>query len=837
MIKDTLIRVSHPYSLPIRSVKTTGRFELKNDEFISFFEEKDQAGLSSIIFEFNETIYFNGIELLPGTDGLDYFPDSFRFELSHDGKYWEPILQESAFRKSFKTSAKWLFSLTSARYVKFVSKIARKANNGKNRISFGNLKILVTGISSIQASSELDRLWVKENLIDTRPDYGWSSKKKEEPEDEYLIFDLGTVNRVEEIRMLTKNDAVTNFPERFIAYYSEDDLTWHQLHEENSFLSEPGTWYKWRFSPVNLRFLKLVFLQEKIQNKKEYITEVIEVELYSSPDKKDYGGPAREPLPYASVLRSGIIRLAVDGEVKEGVVVQSNDRRLRDATTEYRGIVELASDGEEKAGVVVQGNDKRLKIATEITHGLVRLARSGEARPGLVVQSDDERLRTASTEHLGIVELALDGETRPGVVVQGNDARLKVATKKSVGLVQLAESGETAHDKVVTGDDPRLKDATTTSKGIVKLAMNGGEDAETVVQGNDKRLRKANTEQYGIVQLAHSGENKEGVVVQGNDKRLQSADFEKQGIVLLSKLGENVPGRVVLADDPRLSDSRDPRPHTHNYAEKEHDFNSHKGLLRITGETSSFAKAMVPPPENDSIIYGKNTAEGSAVVGVSGGQGVFGFSEKIGILGLSKGKDQNQNAGVLGVGASSPGGQFVSQSGYAVFANGKGISEKEWFGSGKAIHALGDSLFDGNIRLSKDGQEECVARFYRLDGKDVVTPGDLLVASDESFVVSRSKHPYSTNIIGVCVGSSSLIFGKEYKGLEYVLVAFMGIAKIHVDATQGGIVPGDLLVSGLSSGHAIKADPNRIKPGMLVAKALEPCKRDKAAILCLLSFS
>ncbi|MDF3820327.1 discoidin domain-containing protein [Leptospira sp. 96542] len=836
-MKDHLIRTSHPYSLPIRSVSATGQYEVKNNEFLSFFEEKDQVSLSSVVFSFEDTIYFNGIELLPGKDGLDFFPDSFRFELSHDGKYWEPILQESSFRKSFKTSAKWLFSLTSARYVKFVYKVSRKASNGKSRISFGSLRILVTGIQSIVASSEFDRLSVKENLIDTRTDYGWSSKKKEEPEDEYLIFDMGTVNRIEEIRMLTKNDPNTNFPERFVAYYSEDDLTWHQLHEENHFLSEPGTWYKWRFSPVNLRYLKIVFMQEKVQNKKDYITEVVEVELYSSPDKKDYGGVAREPLPYASVLRSGIVRLAVDGEVKEGVVVQANDRRLRDATTEYRGIVELASDGEEKSGVVVQGNDKRLKIATELTHGLVRLARTGEARPGLVVQSDDERLRSASTDHPGIVELALDGETRPGVAVQGNDARLRVATKKSVGLVQLADSGEVASDKVVTGDDLRLRDATTTAKGITQLAPNGGEEQGTVVQGNDKRLKHASTELHGIVQLAHSGETKAGVVVQGNDKRLSVASHEQAGIVILSKPGEAVPGKVVLSDDPRLSDVRDPKPHTHPYAEKEHHFNSHVGLLKIVGEAQSPSKGFVPPPQTDAIIYGKNNQTGSGVVGVSQGSGVVGFGDSVGTFGISKGKDSHKSAGVLGVGTSSPGGRFISQSNYALFADGKGIAESELGGSGKAFYAMGESLFEGNIRVVKESGEECIARYFRTDGRDVITPGDLLVASDEPNVLSRSKHPYSTNVIGVCVGNANFVFGKEEKGLQYVLVGLIGIVKIHVDATQGTVKPGDLLVSGLSSGHAIKADPNKLKPGMLVAKALEECKRDKGMIHCLLSFS
>ncbi|MGV3664633.1 MAG: discoidin domain-containing protein [Leptospira bouyouniensis] len=836
-MKDHLIRTSHPYSLPISSVSTTGTYEIKNNEFLSFFEEKDQSSLSSIIFQFDDVVFFNGIELLPGKDGLDFFPDSFRFELSHDGKYWEPILQESSFRKSFKTSAKWLFSLTSARYVKFISKISRKASNGKNRISFGPLKILISGVQSMQVSSELDRLYVKENLFDTRPDYGWSSKKKEEPADEYIIMDMGSVNRIEEFRMLTKNDPVTNFPERFIVYYSEDDLTWHQLHEENYFLSEPGTWYKWRFPPVNLRFLKIVFIDEKQTNKKEYITEVIEIELYSSADKKESGGPTREPLPYASVLRSGIIRLAVDGEVKEGVVVQSNDRRLRDATTEYRGIVELASDGEEKPGVAVQGNDKRLKIATELTHGLVRLARSGEARPGLVVQSDDERLRNASTEHPGIVELALDGETRPGVAVQGNDSRLRIATKKAVGLVQLADAGETAIDKVVTGDDPRLKDATTTAKGIVQLAPNGGEEINTVVQGNDKRLKLANTESYGIVQLAHSGENKAGVVVQGNDKRLAKAGFDDAGIVIIANHGEAVPGKVVLADDPRLSDKRDPKPHTHPYAEKEHDFNSHTGLLKITGEAESISKGFVPPQQTDAIIYGKNTKNGSGVVGVSSGLGVVGFGDSIGVYGISKGKESTRSAGILGAGTTSPGGRFVSQSEFAIIVDGKGIPEYELSGSGKAIYANGESVFEGNLRITKDGGEECIARYFRLDGKDVITAGDLLVATEETGVLGRSKHPYSTNVIGVAVSNANVVFGKKEKGVEYVLVALLGMTKIHVDATQVPIYPGDLLVSGLSSGHAIKADPSKLKPGMLVAKAMEACKRDKGHILCMLTFS
>ncbi len=834
-----MIRISHPTTLPIRQVTTSGLFETKNSEFLSFYEEKDSPGLSSLLFDFGGIGYFNGIELHPSPEGGDFFPDTFRFELSQDGKAWEPVLQESGFKRSANGIGKWIFSLTSARYVKLVSKISKRTSTGKSKLQFGKVKFLVTGVKEIKASSELDRLWVKENLLDGRVDYGWSSRKKEEPSDEFLVLDLGGIHRLDEMRMLTKNEFPNHFPEQFVVFTSEDDLTWHQIHQESGFLSEPGIWYLWKFTPVNLRYLKLVFTQEKVPNHKEYVTEIIEIELFSKADHKEEKIETPESkitLPYATVLRSGIVRLAVDGEIKEGVALQSSDRRLRDASTEYKGIVELATDGEEKPGKVVQGNDKRLKQSTELTIGLVRLARSGESKPQLVVQSDDERLKQASTDSFGIVELALDGETRPGVVVQGNDSRLKKATLKSSGLVQLAELGEDHPDKVITGNDPRLKEATVTAKGIVRLAQNGEESPGSVVQGNDKRLQLATTEQFGIVQLARSGEVKSGVVVQGDDKRLVAATEENFGIVQMASHGSTQEGKAVKASDPRLSDSRNPLPHEHEYAAKQHDFNSHSGLLQIEGETSSDFKGIVPPQFNDSVIYAKNKASGTGVIGLGGSRGLAGFSEGTGVIGISKSKDRVE-AGVLGLSSGAPGGQFISQSDYALFANGLGNIQRDWKGSGKAVLAQGESLFEGVIRISKDGQEECIARYFKLDQKDVISPGDLLIATDEAGVLSRSKQPYSTNVIGVCVGNPSVVLGKEVKSLDHVLVALFGLVRLHVDAQPGSIQPGDLLVSGLSSGHAIKSDPNKLKPGCIVAKALEPWKKDKGTILALLSFA
>ncbi|NCN09443.1 MAG: carbohydrate-binding protein [Leptospira sp.] len=832
------IRISHPRQVQHVRVTTSGIFEEKSGQIISFLDEKEKSGLTSIILELSpENQHFNRIEIHPLVGDTDFFPDVFRIEMSQDQKYWEPIIQESGFKRAQKAVAFWNFTLTSAKYIKFICKVSRKTDQGKYKVSFGQFNVMISGITGIEASSELDRLKVKENLIDTRPDYGWASSERQHPQDEFLVFDLSAIHRIEEVRMLSKQDELTNFPEKFTVYYSEDDLSWHQLLEEPSFMAEPGTWYRWRFLPVNARFLKIICKQEKQANKVSYLSEIIEVEFYATPDSADEekGGKTQGPLPYASVLRAGMVRLAVDGETREGVSVQGSDRRLREGTTEYKGIVELATDGEERDGVVVQGSDKRLKHATELAHGLTRLARSGESRENVVVQGNDERLKLATTENPGIVELALDGETRPGIAVQANDKRLRKASHKEPGLVTLAATGDASPDKVVTGDDERLRDATTEAKGIVRLAQNGEESALSVVQGNDKRIKISTTESYGIVQLARSGETKSGVVVQADDYRIKPASEENLGIVQLALLGSDEPGKVVVSNDPRLKDARSPLPHTHDYAAKDHDYNSHTGLIRLTGDTSSSFQGIFPPPDKHSVIFGKNqNQEGAGISAIGNKEGIIGYSEQTGVLGMSAGQS-GTGYGVLGLSKKGFGGAFTSQSGYAVHANGKGFPDRNVPGSGKGLLADGDSMFHGTVAIHLANSQDCIAKKFKLDTRDVVSPGDLLVSTDESLKLAKSKQPYSTNVIGVLVASPSLLLGEEKKDPNEGLVAIYGAVLLNVDPSMGMINPGDLLVSGLTSGYAVKADSNRIKPGTLVGKALEASKREKGQILVLLS--
>lgn len=834
-MSQDLVRISHPkFIFPIQ-VHSSGLQEWNQGaSILSFLDEKDNEGFSSITMELDPSnCHFNRIEIYPMLGEEDYFPDRFRIEISQDGKYWEPIIQESGFRRSRLSFASWNFSLTSSRFIKFVARRNRKTNSGKFKTALGEIKIMISGIGRIQVSSELDRLRVKENIIDERPDYGWASQASPHPSEEFLIMDFQAIHRMEEIRMLTSPKEPVNFPNQFSIYYSEDDLAWHQLMEEPDFDAEPATWYRWRFLPINARYLKILMKDNPQEKKQAYTKEIIEIEVYASSGLRVKEGKATisEPLPYASVLRSGIVRLAVDGESREGVAVQANDRRLREATTEYKGIVELATDGEDREGVVVQGNDRRLKHATEQTYGLVRLARSGENREKVVVQGNDERLRLATTTSPGIVELAEDGETRPGVVVQGNDSRLKKATRKEYGLVILSELGGSIPDRVVTADDPRLRDATTEAKGIVRLAYSGEESPNACVQGNDKRLKKATTESFGIVQLARSGESAPGVVVQGDDIRLKKATTESAGIVLLANPGVSEAGKVVQSNDPRLSDPRTPLPHEHDYAPKNHDFSSHTGLIRLTGNTEAEAKGIFPPHSNQSVIYGKNeNPKGAGIVGIGGKEGVVGFGQDSGIIGYSE-KDH----GVLGASKKGFGGEFVSQSHFALFVNGKGNNAKNIPGSGKALLVDGYSQFHGLVEIN-NSEFICIAKTFQLDLRDVLDDGDVVVFSPEAGKVSKSRSPYSTNIAGVLVQNASILLGQGKQGNDQGLVAIAGIVKVNVDPSMGSIMPGDLLVSGLTAGHAIKADPNRLKIGSLLGKALQPAIKEKTKIQVLLTF-
>lgn len=839
------VRISHPELLSLSNWSAPGQSTESAGRVLAWTsEELSTPTLIACVATFEEQRSFNAIQIEMHPEFGDFFPNTFRFEISQDGQIWEPILQESDFRAGHAGRAAWNFPLISARHLKFLF-LADKANAGGNYFAaFGEFRIMVSGIVDLEVSSELDRLWVKENLIDERPEYGWSSSLRSNREEEFILVDLGSINRVNEVRMLSKNDIDTFFPEVFSIAYSEDNIAWHHLLEENGFLSEPGVWYRWRFMATNMRFLRISMAEGARTREGKYVSQIIEMEMFATPDVLDAPGrSSADPLMHASVLRSGMVRLAMDGEVREGVVVQASDRRLRDATTEARGIVELGADGEDREGVAVQGHDRRLKYANEDLPGIVRLARDGEVRSGHVVQSDDSRLRYATEEEAGLVELAEDGEVRPGTAVQSNDRRLRLATTAAPGIVQFAENGATRPNEAVQGDDHRLRNASMEYPGIMRFARPAEDAPEAAVQASDPRLKVATTEGAGIVELARDGEDGEGVVVQGNDRRLKYASAESAGIVELAAPGSELKGRAVQADDPRLKDARRPLAHEHDYAPRVHDFANHTGIISLEDEMGDSFAALGPPPLNYAPITGVNSGGGAGLVGRAKREGVLGTGEDAGVVGFSTG----EGSGVLGAGRAGPGGSFRSERSYGLVAGGadegRGLSS-----SVLALLASGLSRFDDTIYLKPDSAS--VAMFFPVDSKDVLSAGDLVVIAGDR--LSRSRDYGNTRVAGVVVEEASLVLNPpegflpdvaagekgfytpaKPRGME--LVALFGVVDVRATAEKRAIAPGDLLVASIQSGFAEKLDEDRYRPGMVFAKALGELKSGQGTVRALLT--
>ncbi|MCK4993626.1 MAG: hypothetical protein KAS13_01095, partial [Candidatus Omnitrophica bacterium] len=65
--------------------------------------------------------------------------------------------------------------------------------------------------------------------------------------------------------------------------------------------------------------------------------------------------------------------------------------------------------------------------------------------------------------------------------------------------------------------------------------------------------------------------------------------------------------------------------------------------------------------------------------------------------------------------------------------------------------------------------------------------------------------------------------------------ALAGIVKCKATAENGSILRGDLLVTSSLAGHAMKAVPKEVKPGMIIGKAMQPLKENTGTIYILVN--
>lgn len=135
---------------------------------------------------------------------------------------------------------------------------------------------------------------------------------------------------------------------------------------------------------------------------------------------------------------------------------------------------------------------------------------------------------------------------------------------------------------------------------------------------------------------------------------------------------------------------------------------------------------------------------------------------------------------------------------------------------------------DGNVRADGAfiGGGADVAESFDVEGSHAdYEPGDVLAISTESDGhLVKSTESYSTLIAGVHATKPGVLLtdrGIDADLSAQVPLGVVGVIPTKVCLEGGPIQRGDLLVSSSTPGHAMKGDPNLIRVGTVLGKALE----------------
>ena len=221
----------------------------------------------------------------------------------------------------------------------------------------------------------------------------------------------------------------------------------------------------------------------------------------------------------------------------------------------------------------------------------------------------------------------------------------------------------------------------------------------------------------------------------------------------------------------------------------------------------------------------------------------------------------NYSGGNVGVGVSAPTTKLdvagtVNASAFTV--GGSALVSSQWAASGTTInygtgnvgiataspteklHVTGNVKVTGNIDVGGNINAKYQDMAEWVDSPQELSAGTVVVLdAARSNQVIASTQSYDSRVAGVISLRPGVALGERGEGR--VLVATTGRVKVKVDATNGPINIGDLLVTSDKEGVAMKSLPIEIggarihRPGTLIGKALEPLAQGTGEILVLLS--
>ena len=156
------------------------------------------------------------------------------------------------------------------------------------------------------------------------------------------------------------------------------------------------------------------------------------------------------------------------------------------------------------------------------------------------------------------------------------------------------------------------------------------------------------------------------------------------------------------------------------------------------------------------------------------------------------------------------------------------------------LHVVGSGFFTGSLTVNGNlaAKYQDVAEW--VESSQELTAGTVVVLdATRSNQVIASTQAYDSRVAGVVSSRPGLVLGEQGEGR--VMVATTGRVKVKVDASEGPIEIGDLLVTSDTEGVAMKSVAVEVggvrihRPGTLLGKALEPLAHGTGEILVLLS--
>jgi len=213
-------------------------------------------------------------------------------------------------------------------------------------------------------------------------------------------------------------------------------------------------------------------------------------------------------------------------------------------------------------------------------------------------------------------------------------------------------------------------------------------------------------------------------------------------------------------------------------------------------------------------IVGRNISNtSSAVVGRNDGtyagvQGIAGVDNGIGVLAQANVDGTlNSNALVAEIVGSGNGNAAVFK------ANGSNVAR---------IDKTGKGFFNGGTQNS--GADIAEAFDVTGDLKEYEAGDVLVISTDKDRTVEKSNKAYSTLVAGVYATKPGVLLTEENIDDDLKNKAPMGVVGVIPTKVclEGGVIKrGDLIVTSSISGVAMKADPDKVKIGQVIGKALQ----------------